>query len=134
MNFSYQLFYLLSVALTVAALCMPLMKFVEANGATGELTNFSFATAEGVGGVLPIDTGRHIYTHWTPIMEKRGALHPLMDPFKMEANRDIIPSYRADMCPETLDLLARTVYIAVDPQADTAALDARVAVLKAALS
>lgn len=93
-----------------------------------------FATADGVGGVLPIDTGRHIYTHWTPILEMRGALHPLMDPFKMEANRDILPHYRADMCPETLDLLARTVYIAVDPNADTAALDARLAAIKAALT
>lgn len=92
-----------------------------------------FATAEGVRGTLPIDTGRHIYTHWTPIMEMRGALHPLMDPFKMEANRDILPAYRADMCPATLDLLARTVYIPIDPNADTAALDERIATLKAAL-
>lgn len=92
-----------------------------------------FATAEGVYGVLPIDTGRHIYTHWTPIMEMRGALHPLMDPFKMEANRDILPDYRADMCPASLDLLARTVYIAIDPNADEAALGARLAALKAAL-
>jgi len=93
-----------------------------------------FATAEGVRGVLPIDTGRHIYTHWTPIMEMRGALHPLMDPFKMEANRDILPAYRADMCPETLDLLSRTVYIAVDPNADAKALDEKIAILKAALA
>ena len=54
---SYQLFYLLSVALTVAALCMPLMKFVEANGATGELTNFSFATAEGAVSHAPVALG-----------------------------------------------------------------------------
>ncbi len=98
-----------------------------------EETARRFATADGVGGVLPIDTGRHIYTHWTPILEMRGALHPLMDPFKMEANRDIIPAYRADMCPQTLDLLSRTVYIAVDPNADTAALDTKLAALKAAL-
>lgn len=88
---------------------------------------FRFATeaearsfAEGVkptimGAHLPIDTGRHVYSNWTPILEKRGAIHPAMDPFKMEANKDIIPDYHRDMCPKTLDLLSRTVYFKVNP-------------------
>lgn len=67
------------------------------------------------GGTLPIDTGKHVYTNWTPVMEKRGAFHPLMDPFKMEANRALNHHYTPDMCTRTLDLLARTVYIAVSP-------------------
>lgn len=74
-----------------------------------------FAEAEGINGVLPIDTGKHIYTNWTAIMNKKGAFHPAMDPFLMEANKDIVPDYRMDMCPVTLDLLARTVYVAVSP-------------------
>lgn len=73
------------------------------------------ATAEGVGGTVPINTGKHVYKNWTPIMNKRGAFHPLMDPFKMEANKDIVPDYRDDMCPKTLDLLSRVVYIAINP-------------------
>lgn len=93
-----------------------------------------FATAEGIYGTLPIDTGKHIYKHWTPIMEKRGAFHPLMDPFKMEANKDIVPDYREDMCPETLVRLANVVYIGVDPDADQAALDQKVAIIKKALA
>lgn len=63
----------------------------------------------------PINTGRHLYTNWGPILEKRGAVHPAMDPFKMEANQGIIPDYRADMCPKTLDLLSRTVYFKINP-------------------
>lgn len=70
-----------------------------------------FAESEGVNGRLPIDTGKHVYTNWTPIMNKKGAFHPLMDPFKMEANKDIIPDYKLDMCPETLKWLSRTVYV-----------------------
>lgn len=70
-----------------------------------------FATYDGFRFGLPIDTGKHVYKNWTPIMKKRGALHPLMDPFKMEANKDIIPDYREDMCPASLDILSRTVYI-----------------------
>ena len=65
------------------------------------------ASAKNVPGTVPINTGKHIYKNWTPIMEKRGALHPLMDPFKMEANKDIVPDYKEDMCPKTLDLLAK---------------------------
>ncbi len=93
----------------------------------------AFATAPGVRGTLPIDTGRHVYTHWEPIMKKRGALHPAMDPFKMEANRDIVPDYRPEMCPPTLDYLARSVYIGVDPNHSAEKLDEKIAALRAAL-
>lgn len=93
-----------------------------------------FATAEGVGGGLPIDTGKHVYKHWTPIMEKRGAVHPLMDPFKMEANKDIVPDYRQDMCPDTLERLSKVVYVGVDPEDDAEKLDEKIAIYKAALS
>lgn len=63
----------------------------------------------------PISTGKHVYSKWTPIMNKVGAYNPLMDPYKMEANKDIIPDYTADMCPKTLDYLARTVYVKINP-------------------
>ena len=91
-----------------------------------------FAAAEGINGVLPIDTGKHVYRHWTPIMQKRGALHPLMDPFKMEANKDIVPDYTEDMCPKTLEKLAKAVYIIVDPDDDKAALDRKIETIKIA--
>lgn len=77
-----------------------------------------------IGATLPIDTGKHVYSNWTPVMEKRGAFHPLMDPFKMEANRDLNHNYTLDMCPRTLDLLARTVYIGINPDWDKEALTA----------
>ena len=64
----------------------------------------------------PINTGKHIYCNWTAIMNKKGAFNPLMDPFKMEANKDIIPDYSGDMCPKTLDLLARTAYLLINPE------------------
>ncbi len=73
------------------------------------------AEGEGVRGVVPIDTNKHVYVNWTPIFKRRGALHPLMDPFKMEANRNIIPDYNADMCPKTLEYLSKTVYLRLHP-------------------
>ena len=94
-------------------------------------TEFSFA--EGISGTVPINTGKHVYKNWTPIMNKRGALHPLMDPFKMEANRDIVPDYREDMCPCTLDLLSRVVYISVDPDWTKEMMNEKIAAVKKAL-
>ena len=73
------------------------------------------AVARAAGGIRPINTDKHVYVNWAPILERRGALHPAMDPFRMEANRSIIPDYRKDMCPRTLDLLERTVYFSLTP-------------------
>lgn len=76
----------------------------------------AFTKAEGIcGAISPINTGKHIYTNWIQIMQKTGAVNPLMDPFKMEANKDIIPDYTMDMCEKTLDLLSKAVYISVNP-------------------
>ena len=93
----------------------------------------AFSKADGIGGTVPINTGKHVYCNWTPIMNKVGALHPLMDPFKMEANRDIVPDYRADMCPRTLDLLARTVYISVNPDWTAEELQAKIEAIRRSL-
>lgn len=64
----------------------------------------------------PRETDRHIYCYWTSILEKRGAFHPLMDPFKMEANKGHIPDYSVDMCPKTLEHLAKNCYISINPE------------------
>lgn len=88
----------------------------------------------GLDPCTPIDTGKHVYSNWTPIIEKRGAFNPLMDPFKMEANKDIIPEYTVDMCPKTLDILAKTVYISNGPDETKEELDELIAKVKTALS
>ena len=90
-------------------------------------------SVEDVKCTLPIDTGKHVYRHWTPIMEKKGALNPLMDPFKMAANRDIVPDYREDMCPATLSRLAKVVYISVNPDHSKETLDDMVSRIKNAV-
>lgn len=117
-------------------------KFIPSNDAEGdcgttiafrfdsEAEARKFAEAEGINGTLPIDTGKHVYPNWQPIMEKRGAFHPAMDPFKMEANKDIVPEYTKDMCPATLDWLSRTVYLSVSPDWTQEQLDAVVAKCK----
>ena len=90
--------------------------------------------AELTGKTVPINTGKHVYSNWTPIMQKKGALHPLMDPFLMEANKGIVPDYSPDMCPNTLDLLSRTVYVNVSPIHTKEKLDDNVRKIREALA
>lgn len=77
----------------------------------------------GLAIVIPINTGKHIYTNWTQIMEKRGAHHPALDPFKMKENQGLQTDYSMDMCPKTLDLLSRTAYVAINPDWTQAELE-----------
>ena len=64
--------------------------------------------AEGVALISPINSGRHVYANWSPVLERRGAHHRGLDPFTRE---DCRVAYAKDMCPKTLEYLARTVYI-----------------------
>ena len=67
--------------------------------------------AQGVGSFLPMDTGRHVYTRWEPIMRYQGAHHPALDPFKLAANRKALVKYTHDMCKDSLAILARAVLV-----------------------
>lgn len=93
-----------------------------------------FASYEGVGGTLPIDTGKHIYTNWKAILEKRGAFNPLMDPFKMKANEGVVPEYTADMCKATLGKLSKVVYVGISPDETKETLDNRAETFRNALA
>ncbi len=94
----------------------------DADGDTGNIIAFRFETADQAkafsqktGGMIPAECDRHVYTSWTPVMEKRGALHPLMDPFRMPANEKLRHNYTKDMCPASLAHLSKTVYCFVNP-------------------
>lgn len=78
----------------------------------------AFAASEGVNGWLPIDSGRHVYTNWTPLLSRQGAHHPAYNPYNLPQNRELRSHYSADMCPQTLDVLSRTVYISLHPDWD----------------
>ena len=93
----------------------------------------AFAKKCEIGVTVPINTGKHVYTNWTPIMQKKGALHPLMDPFKMEANKDIVPDYSAESCLGSLELLKTTAYIGINPDWTDAELNLVAEKIKKAL-
>lgn len=74
-----------------------------------------FAKSEGVGAWLPIDSGKHVYINWDPLLEKRGSHHPALNPFNLPENKGLRTDYSAGMCPKTLDVLSRTAYINLNP-------------------
>jgi dTDP-4-amino-4,6-dideoxygalactose transaminase len=83
-----------------------------------EVAARSFSDAlksRGVGNFLPLDTGRHVYTRWEPIMREQGAHHAALDPFKIPANRKCRVKYSHDMCAKSLDILGRTVLVGTHP-------------------
>lgn len=87
---------------------------------------------ERVASFLPMDTGRHVYTRWEPIMREQGAHHPALDPFKIPANRKAKIRYKQDMCAASLDVLSRSVLVPTHPDHMAAEVSRIIAVIKAA--
>jgi len=77
----------------------------------------------GIDADTPIDSGRHVYTNWEPILKQQGAHHPAMDAYK---RAEVPVEYSPDMCPNTLDILARSLFLYTDPTRSRADLDAMI--------
>ena len=92
----------------------------------------AFAKAEGVGGWLPIDSGKHVYSNWEPILEHRVGHHPGMNPYRLPQNKGLRLNYTKNMCPRTLDILKRTVFISLHPDWTEARIRARIAACRKA--
>lgn len=61
-----------------------------------------------------LESDRHIYQNWWPILRKRGHIDPRQDPYRITpAGRAV--RYSRRMCPRTLDYLARTVAVSIYP-------------------
>jgi dTDP-4-amino-4,6-dideoxygalactose transaminase len=88
------------------------------------------AFAELAGVERLIDTGRHVYTNWIPVLTQR-TFHERMNPYRW-ANREI--TYSADMCHRTLDILARTCRVSLGAQYPLAMMQIRARMLVKSLS
>jgi dTDP-4-amino-4,6-dideoxygalactose transaminase len=66
--------------------------------------------------VIAGKTGRHNYTEWDQILSGEGAAHPAMNPYNMPANAQCRRSYSKEMCAKSLEILDRTVMVAMNPK------------------
>lgn len=87
-----------------------------------------FADRLGAGGVpvqswfRSLESDRHIYQNWWPILSKRGDIDPRRDPYRITAAGRRV-RYSRGMCPRTLDLLGRTVAVHISPDWSRRRLD-----------
>jgi dTDP-4-amino-4,6-dideoxygalactose transaminase len=92
----------------------------------------AFASAPGVGGFVLIDHGKHVYTQWEPLREKRISHHPDMNPFFFAKNKGLRADYSDTACPRTLEILRRTVFVNINPDWTTEQVNSRIDAMKAA--
>ena len=101
-------------------------RFAPSNDPEGECSSaiaFQFDSAEeanrlceNVKGLsIPAYVDKHVYCYWDALLAKRGAAHPLMNPFHMEANQHA-PEFTKDMCRKSIDILARSVHMNINPE------------------
>jgi dTDP-4-amino-4,6-dideoxygalactose transaminase len=90
----------------------------------------SFAAAAG--GTVAGKTGRHNYTEWDAVLNRRAAHHDAFNPFRFAANRKCRRTYSKSMCARSIDLLNRTVMIRTDPDRTAADVKALIARIRAA--
>lgn len=83
-----------------------------------EETARRFAKSDGVRAWLPINSGKHVYTNWEPLLAKRGSHNAAANPFNLPENKGLRVNYSTDMCPKTLDALSRTAFISLHPDWD----------------
>ena len=86
-----------------------------------------FAKASGVEGWLPIDSGKHVYSNWDPVLGKNFGHCDAVNPFLHPKNARLRQNYAPDMCPRTLDVLRRTVFININPDWSESEVDKRIA-------
>jgi dTDP-4-amino-4,6-dideoxygalactose transaminase len=62
----------------------------------------------------PIDSGLHVYTNWTVLLERQGGFCPAMNPFNRVENQACQMTITPECCPKTLEILARTGCLSVN--------------------
>lgn len=93
----------------------------------------AFATSPDVGGWLPVDTGRHIYYNWEPVMNKLAGAHSSLNPYTLPENQGLRMDYSVDMCKKSVDILSSTVVINPDPDWSDKQVEERITACRNAL-
>ncbi len=74
-----------------------------------------FAQSEGVNGGRPLDSRKHVWFDWEPIVNKRIGGHPAMNPYHFPQNKNLRKDYTKEMYPKSIENLGRTVFVPINP-------------------
>jgi hypothetical protein len=87
----------------------------DIEGDCGVCLPFQFSSVEaainfekGIGTNRPINTGKHVYSNWLNVMNKRGGHCEAANPYNFPANKGLNMDFNPDSCPKSLDYLKRT--------------------------
>ena len=70
---------------------------------------------ERVPGLIAGKTGRHNVTEWDQVLSYNGAHHPALNPYTLPENAGCRTTYPDDLGRRSLDIVSRTVLIAMHP-------------------
>jgi hypothetical protein len=73
------------------------------------------AFARTIPSVIAGKTGRHNFTQWDQVLMHEGAHHPALDPYKLPQNQGLRLDYPKELGKRSLEILNRTVMIAMHP-------------------
>jgi hypothetical protein len=93
----------------------------------------SFAGKLGKGDTRPINTGKHVYSNWTSIIEKRVSHSDKINPYFNPLNKGLNMDFGPESLPRTIDCLSRTVYIDVHPDMTRDDIENQINTVKAAV-
>ena len=79
-----------------------------------------------------IKDGKHVFTQWTPLLERRIMHHPEMNPFNFARNQGLRMRYAAEVCPRTLELLRRAYFFPLNPDWTAEQVAERIRIFRAA--
>ncbi|MCL2833754.1 MAG: DegT/DnrJ/EryC1/StrS family aminotransferase [Treponema sp.] len=83
-----------------------------------------------IGAERPINTGRHVYSNWSSILEKRGGHSEGANPYTYPANRGLNMDFNKNSCPKSLDYLSRTVYLKINPDWTDAEIEEKIKLVR----
>ena len=79
--------------------------------------------AKTIPSVIAGKTGRHNFTQWDQVLMHEGAHHPALNPYKLPENQGLRLTYPEGLGKRSLDILNRTVMIAMHPLHSEAEID-----------
>ena len=76
-------------------------------------TAAKFVEDESLAAGVVINSGKHVFFNWTPIIEKRGAHCDSLNPYNLPENQGLNMECSKEMLPKTIDYLSRTCHIGI---------------------
>jgi len=80
-----------------------------------ENENIAKKFAEIAGAYRPIDSGKHVWFDWKPVIEKRIWHKSSLNPYNLPENKNLRCSFTKEMYPKSIENLSKTVFISVNP-------------------